>query len=130
MRKILFLSLVALWFMGCGKTHPVRVEIDPAFERGSVEKIAVFRRHNAGYLDTTPHEGPADLQRTNRHAGEISGFDHDGHMLAAHVAILIGAMAGKVIHRQVGALPEPMLRDVVSQFLNVVNDAKVEAETN
>jgi thioredoxin 1 len=37
---------------------------------------------------------------------------------------------GKVIHRQVGALPEPMLRDVVSQFLNVVNDAKVEAETN
>jgi thioredoxin 1 len=37
---------------------------------------------------------------------------------------------GKVIHRQVGALPEPMLRDVVSQFMNVVNDAKVEAETN
>ena len=37
---------------------------------------------------------------------------------------------GKVIHRQVGALPEPMLRDVVSQFLNVVNDAKVEAGTN
>jgi thioredoxin 1 len=27
---------------------------------------------------------------------------------------------GKVIHRQVGALPEPMLRDTVSQFLNVV----------
>jgi thioredoxin 1 len=37
---------------------------------------------------------------------------------------------GKVIHRQVGALPEPMLRDVVSQFLNFVIDAKVEAETN
>ncbi|MFN2195521.1 MAG: thioredoxin [Anaerolineales bacterium] len=27
---------------------------------------------------------------------------------------------GKVIHRQVGALPEPMLRDAVSQFLEVV----------
>lgn len=27
---------------------------------------------------------------------------------------------GKVIHRQTGALPEPMLRDVVSQFLEVV----------
>ena len=27
---------------------------------------------------------------------------------------------GKVIHRQVGALPEPMLRDVVSQFLDVI----------
>lgn len=27
---------------------------------------------------------------------------------------------GKVVHRQVGALPEPMLRDAVSQFLEVV----------
>jgi thioredoxin 1 len=27
---------------------------------------------------------------------------------------------GKVIHRQVGALPEPMLREVVTQFLDVV----------
>jgi thioredoxin 1 len=28
---------------------------------------------------------------------------------------------GKVIHRQVGALPEPILRDVVAQFLDVVS---------
>lgn len=27
---------------------------------------------------------------------------------------------GKVVHRQVGALPEPMLRQVVNQFLEVV----------
>jgi len=27
---------------------------------------------------------------------------------------------GKVIHRQVGALPEPMLKDVVIQFMNIV----------
>lgn len=27
---------------------------------------------------------------------------------------------GKVIHRQVGALPEPMLRDVIGQFIAVV----------
>ncbi|MFC1996201.1 thioredoxin [Chloroflexota bacterium] len=27
---------------------------------------------------------------------------------------------GKVVHQQVGALPEPMLRSVVDQFLNVV----------
>jgi len=31
---------------------------------------------------------------------------------------------GKVVHRQVGALPEPLLRDVVSQFLEVVEQAK------
>ncbi len=31
---------------------------------------------------------------------------------------------GKVVHRQVGALPEPMLREVVDQFLNVVSSQK------
>ena len=29
---------------------------------------------------------------------------------------------GKVVHQQVGALPEPMLRSIVDQFLNVVNE--------
>ncbi|RCK76030.1 MAG: Thioredoxin [Anaerolineae bacterium] len=32
---------------------------------------------------------------------------------------------GKVVHRQVGALPEPMLRDVVNEFLKVTNSAKL-----
>jgi thioredoxin 1 len=27
---------------------------------------------------------------------------------------------GKIVHRQVGALPEPVLRDVVAQFMDVV----------
>lgn len=31
---------------------------------------------------------------------------------------------GKIVHRQVGALPEPMLRDIVAQFLDVVQPAK------
>jgi thioredoxin 1 len=30
---------------------------------------------------------------------------------------------GKVIHRQVGALPEPFLRDAVDQFLDTVSDS-------
>lgn len=30
---------------------------------------------------------------------------------------------GKILHRQVGALPENMLRDVVVQFLDVLNEA-------
>ena len=29
--------------------------------------------------------------------------------------------AGKIVHRQVGALPEPMLRTIVTQLLNVVS---------
>ena len=31
---------------------------------------------------------------------------------------------GKVVHQQVGALPEPMLRTVLDQFLEVVNEAQ------
>jgi thioredoxin 1 len=27
---------------------------------------------------------------------------------------------GKLVHKQVGALPEPVLKDIVSQFLDVV----------
>lgn len=30
---------------------------------------------------------------------------------------------GKIVHRQVGALPERALRDIVAQFLEVVNSA-------
>jgi len=30
---------------------------------------------------------------------------------------------GKIIHRQVGALPEPVLRTVVTQFLEVIGQA-------
>ena len=32
---------------------------------------------------------------------------------------------GKVVHQQVGALPEPMLRSVVDQFLSVVSEPQV-----
>jgi len=31
---------------------------------------------------------------------------------------------GKIIHRQVGALPEPILRELITQFLNVINQKK------
>ncbi|MCB2179874.1 thioredoxin [bacterium] len=31
---------------------------------------------------------------------------------------------GKLIHRQVGALPEPVLRDLFEQFMNIAKEAK------
>jgi thioredoxin 1 len=36
------------------------------------------------------------------------------------IPTLLFVSGGKIIHRQVGALPEPMLRTVVAQFLDVV----------
>ena len=35
---------------------------------------------------------------------------------------------GKVIHQQVGALPEPMLRSTVDQFMNVVEEQSKKGE--
>jgi hypothetical protein len=32
---------------------------------------------------------------------------------------MLFVFGGKIVHRQVGALPERMLRDVVNQFLDV-----------
>ncbi len=35
---------------------------------------------------------------------------------------------GKIVHRQVGALPEPMLREIVTQFIEVVKRKAAEQE--
>lgn len=39
------------------------------------------------------------------------------------IPTMLFVAGGKIIHRQVGALPEPMLRDIVTQFLEVVKTA-------
>lgn len=36
---------------------------------------------------------------------------------------------GKIVHRQVGALPEPMLRELVGEFLDVVNESESKTES-
>jgi len=38
------------------------------------------------------------------------------------IPTMLFVAGGKVVHQQVGALPEPMLRSVVDQFLEVVNE--------
>ena len=37
------------------------------------------------------------------------------------IPTLLFVSGGKVVHRQVGALPERMLREVVTQFMEVIN---------
>jgi len=43
------------------------------------------------------------------------------------IPTMLFVYGGKVVHRQVGALPEPMLRRVVEQFLNVVAENQARA---
>lgn len=52
---------------------------------------------------------------TDDHAEWMQKFGIQG------IPTMLFVAGGKVIHRQVGALPERMLRDVVKQFLDVVN---------
>lgn len=40
------------------------------------------------------------------------------------IPTMLFVAGGKVVHQQVGALPEPMLRSTVEQFLNVVSQEK------
>jgi len=40
------------------------------------------------------------------------------------IPTMLFVSGGKIVHRQVGALPEPMLRDIVTQFLEVIGAKK------
>ena len=51
---------------------------------------------------------------TDDHAEWMQKFGIQG------IPTLLFVSGGKVVHRQVGALPEKMLRDVVNQFMDVV----------
>jgi thioredoxin 1 len=51
---------------------------------------------------------------TDDHAEWMQKFGIQG------IPTLLFVSGGKVVHRQVGALPERMLREVVAQFLDVI----------
>lgn len=42
MRRVLPWVIAVGLLVGCGKTHPVKVVVDPSFETGNLSKIAVF----------------------------------------------------------------------------------------
>ena len=46
------------------------------------------------------------------------------------IPTMLFVAGGKVVHQQVGALPEPHLTDMVDTFLNVVNNGKEASESN
>jgi thioredoxin 1 len=45
------------------------------------------------------------------------------HYQVQGIPTMLFVAGGKIVHRQVGALPEPMLREVVTEFLDVVEQA-------
>ncbi len=73
----------------------------------TLEKIA---RENAGKLVVAK----VDTDENPEWAGKYG---------VQGIPTILFVSAGKVVHRQVGALPEAMLRDVVTQFMEVVTAA-------
>jgi len=55
---------------------------------------------------------------TDEHAEWAQKFGVQG------IPTMLFVYDGKVVHQQVGALPEPMLRNVFEQFLNVVGKSE------
>lgn len=42
------------------------------------------------------------------------------------IPTMLFVAGGKLVHQQVGAIPEPYLRDMVDEFLSVISDEEVE----
>ena len=85
----------APWCAPCRKVAP------------TLEKIA---RENAGKLVVAK----VDTDENREWAGKYG---------VQGIPTILFVSAGKVVQRQVGALPEAMLRDVVNQFMEVVTAA-------
>jgi thioredoxin 1 len=94
--------VVDFWAPWCGPCRMVAPTLD---------KLA---KENAGKLLVTK-------VNTDENPEWASKFQVQG------IPTMLFVAEGKVVHRQVGALPEPMLRDVVGEFMNVVNNAKANA---
>jgi thioredoxin 1 len=50
-------------------------------------------------------------------------FQYAGQYGVRGIPTMLFVHGGNVVHRQVGALPEPMLREVVGQFIEAVEEA-------
>ncbi|UCH83841.1 MAG: hypothetical protein JSW50_15605 [Candidatus Latescibacterota bacterium] len=54
MKRVILYLVVVVVMVGCGKTHPVKLEVDPAMESGSISKVAVFPFSSALHQSADP----------------------------------------------------------------------------
>jgi len=60
---------------------------------------------------------------------KVNTDEHQQYMMqygVQGIPTMIFVHEGKLVHRQVGALPEPMLRDLFEQFVNITSEEKAE----
>ena len=75
--------------------------------------------------------GPILDKLAKEYAGKLVvakvNTDEDSEWMSKYgiqgIPTMLFVSGGKIVHRQVGALPERMLRDVVTQFMEVVSQS-------
>jgi thioredoxin 1 len=112
--------------------EPINVT-DEAFEKTVVaSEVPVIVDFWAPWCGPCKMVGPILDKIANEFAGKVivAKVNTDEHSEWANkfgvqgIPTMLFMANGKVVHQQVGALPEPMLRTVLDQFLEVVNDAQ------
>jgi len=111
-------------------TEPVNVS-DDAFEKTVLQnELPVIVDFWAPWCGPCKMVAPTLDKLAQEYAGKlvIAKVNTDDHgQWAQHYGVrgiptMLFVADGKVVHQQVGALPEKMLRDVVGQFLEAVTE--------
>ena len=114
------------------QNEPINVT-DEAFESTVVgSELPVIVDFWAPWCGPCKMVGPILDKIANEFAGKVivAKVNTDEHSEWANkfgvqgIPTMLFMANGKVVHQQVGALPEPMLRTVLDQFLEVVNEAQ------
>lgn len=109
-------------------TEPVNVT-DEAFQKTVLEnELPVIVDFWAPWCGPCKMVAPTLDKLAKEHAGKlvIAKVNTDDHNMWAQkygvrgIPTMLFIAGGKVVHQQVGALPEKMLRDTVGQFLEAV----------
>ncbi len=111
-------------------TEPINVT-DEAFEKTVVgSEIPVIVDFWAPWCGPCKMVGPILDKIAQEFAGKliVAKVNTDSHSEWANkfgvqgIPTMLFMSGGKVVHQQVGALPEPMLRTVLDQFLEVISE--------
>ncbi len=111
--------------------EPIHVT-DEAFEKAVINSdLPVIVDFWAPWCGPCKMVAPTLDKIAKEYAGKlvVAKVNTDDHSTWANkygvqgIPTMLFMSGGKVIHQQVGALPEPMLRTVLDQFMNVVANA-------
>ena len=106
---------------------------DEAFEKTVIDsEIPVIVDFWAPWCGPCKMVGPILEKIAKEFAGKVlvakENTDNDSEWANKYgvqgIPTMLFMANGKVIHQQVGALPEPMLRTVLEQFMSVANQAE------